>query len=50
MRKITKEDMEYRQGRSASQVSETEKLQFFILTVGLAVALLFGTLTALGLF
>lgn len=50
MRKITKEDMEFRQGRSVSQVSETYKLQFFTLTVGFAVAVLFGTLAALGLF
>lgn len=50
MRKITKEDMEYRQGRSASQVSETYKLTFLLFTVGIATVVLFGTLTALGLF
>jgi hypothetical protein len=50
MRKITEEDMEYRQGRSVSQVSETYKLMFLLFTVGIVTVVLFGTLTALGLF
>jgi len=50
MRKMTQEDIEYRQGRSIKQYSETWKLTFILCTVGVATIVAFVVLAAFGLF
>jgi len=50
MRQMTQEDIEYRQGRSIKQYSETWKLTFILCTVGVAAIVAFVVLAAFGLF
>jgi len=47
---MTQEDIEYRQGRSIKQYSETWKLTLFLCTVGVAAIVAFTVLAAFGLF